>query len=269
MLVNSKPGSLISIRDRGLLYGDGVFRTLLARKGIALQRRQHLEKIQHDCAQLGITCPALSKLSSELDQILLQHPEGVIKLIVTRGIGSRGYAPAADVQPSHIWDVAAAPDYPDDWYTQGVCVRVCEIRLSEQPRLAGIKHLNRLESVLAAAESRAAEIAEGLLLDGQGRVIEGTRSNLFLLRDGCLITPQLHRCGVAGVQRDRVLAYARARGITVQIRDVMLAEVYLANEVFLVNSVFGIWSVRELGERLWQEHTFAIRLRTELTQGEW
>jgi len=188
---------------------------------------------------------------------------------VTRGIGGRGYAPSADAQPSHIWDVTAVPQYPQDWYSHGVVVRVCDIRLSEQPRLAGIKHLNRLENVLAAAESGAADSAEGLLLDGQGRVIEGTRSNLFLLCDGCLITPQLHRCGVAGVQRDRVLAYARAQGMMVQIRDVMLAEVYWADEVFLVNSVFGVWSVRELGERRWQKRTFATRLRTELTQGEW
>lgn len=269
MLVNSKPGAQISIRDRGLLYGDGVFRTLLARNGVALQRQQHLEKLQHDCTQLGIHCPALSLLSAELDEVLVQHPEGVIKLIVTRGLGSRGYAPSADVQPTHIWDVAAAPQYPLHWYTLGVKARVCDIRLSEQPRLAGIKHLNRLENVLAAAESCDAEIAEGLLLDTQGRVIEGTRSNLFLWRDGCLITPQLNRCGVAGVQRDRVLAYAQQQGLSVQIRDVMLAEVYLADEVILVNSVIGVWSVRELGEQHWQARTFAERLRSALTQGEW
>jgi 4-amino-4-deoxychorismate lyase len=134
--------------------------------------------------------------------------------------------------------------------------------------LAGIKHLNRLENVLAAAESRDAEIAEGLLLDTQGRVIEGTRSNLFLWRDGGLITPQLHRCGVAGVQRDRVLVYAQQQGLSVKIRDVMLAEVYLADEVLLVNSVIGVWSMRELGERYWQARTFAEQLRSALTQGE-
>lgn len=269
MLVNGKAGTLISIRDRGLLYGDGVFRTLLARAGVALQRQRHLDKLQHDCARLGIAAPALPLLSAELDEILAQHPDGVIKLIVTRGPGGRGYVPPADAQPSHIWDVAETPCYPPDWSTDGVDVRVCDIRLGEQPRLAGVKHLNRLENVLAADECRAADVAEGLLLDGQGRVIEGTRSNLFLLRDGCLLTPELSRCGVAGVQRDLVLAYARAHNITVQIRDVMLDEVYSADEAFLVNSVIGVWSVRRLGERHWQERTFAARLRTELTRGEW
>jgi 4-amino-4-deoxychorismate lyase len=268
MLVNGKSGNLISIRDRGLLYGDGVFRTLLARNGIALYRQQHLQKIQQDSAKLGIICPALSRLSAELDEVLSQHPDGIIKLIVTRGQGSRGYAPPTNVEPNLIWDVAATPQYPVDWHTQGVRVHVCDTRLSEQVRLAGIKHLNRLENVLAAAENEDADIAEGLLLDGQGRVIEGTRSNLFLLRGGCLITPELTRCGVAGVHRDRVLAYAQEHDMVVQIRDVMLAEVYSADELFLVNSVIGVWSVRELADRRWQDHPFAKHLRTELTRGE-
>ena len=95
-----------------------------------------------------------------------------------------------------------------------------------------------------------------------------SRNKNRLLRDGCLITPELTRCGVAGVQRDRVLAYAQQHDVAVQIRDVLLAEAYLADELLLVNSVIGVWSVRELGERHWQDHSFATRLRTELTQGE-
>ena len=266
MLINGLSSDLISIRDRGLLYGDGVFRTLLARNGIALQRQLHLEKIRNDCVRLGIVCPASSLLLAELDGILASHPNGIIKLIVTRGQGSRGYAPPHDAQPTHIWDVATAPLYPEEWCSSGVRVRVCDIRLSEQPRLAGIKHLNRLENVLAAAECTDSEIAEGLLLDTQGRVIEGTRSNLFLLRDGCLITPKLDRCGVAGVQRDRVLAYAQEQGIAVQIRDVMLAEVYLAEALFLVNSVIGVWPVRALNERSWSDFSFVSRLAAALEQ---
>lgn len=257
MLVDGAPGNLISIRDRGLLYGDGVFRTLLARNGIALHRRLHLQNIQQDCARLGIACPALSRLSDELDEVLTRHPHGIIKLIVTRGQGARGYAPSQNAAPTHIWDVAPMPEYPSEWPSSGVTVRVCDIRLSEQPRLAGIKHLNRLENVLAAAEWSDAEIAEGLLLDAADHVVEGTRSNLFVVRDGQLSTPDLSRCGVAGVQRDRVLAYAAARGIAVQIRDVTLAEVLAADEVFLVNSVIGLWPVRALADRRWSEFPFA------------
>ncbi len=250
MLVNGKPGKLISIRDRGLLYGDGVFRTLFARNGRALHSRLHLQKIQHDSARLGIVCPALPQLSAELDELLVRHPDGIIKLIVTRGQGTRGYAPHC-VEPTHIWDVASTPEYPGEWATRGIKLRVCETRLSEQPRLAGIKHLNRLENVLAAAEWSDAQIAEGLMLDAAGNVISGTRSNLFIARAGQLATPDLSRCGVAGVQRDRVIAYAAAHAIPLQVRDVSLAEIWAADEVFLVNSVIGLWPVRALAERRW------------------
>lgn len=251
MLVNGETGNLISIRDRGLLYGDGVFRTFLARNGIALHRQLHLQKILQDCVKLGITCPALSRLSDELDDVLAQHPNGVIKLIVTRGQGSRGYAPPQNTETTHIWDVAPLPEYPHDYATSGVAVRVCEIRLSEQPKLAGIKHLNRLENVLAAAECSDVNIAEGLLLDAAGNVIEGTRSNLFMVKNGQFITPDLSRCGVAGVQRDRVIAYALAHKIPLQIRALTLAELLNADELFLVNSVMRIWPVRALAEHRW------------------
>jgi len=257
MLVNGKSGKLISIRDRGLLYGDGVFRTLLARNGHALHSRLHLQKIQHDSARLGIVCPALSLLSDELDEVLAQHPDGIIKLVVTRGQGTRGYAPPHCAEPTHLWDIAPAPEYPADWPRSGVALRVCETRLSEQPRLAGIKHLNRLENVLAAAECSDAQIAEGLMLDAAGHVIEGTRSNLFIARDNRLITPDLSRCGVAGVQRDRVIAYAATRAIPLQIRDVTLPEVLDADELFLVNSVIGVWPVRALAGRHWSDFSFA------------
>lgn len=268
MRVNGEPCDLISIRDRGLLYGDGVFRTLLARDGIALDRKLHLQKIQHDSAKLGIVCPALSRLSIDLDEALLQHPDCIIKLIVTRGPGSRGYSPLRCVEPSHILDVSPIPVYPADWITQGVRIRVCATRLSAQPRLAGIKHLNRLENVLAAAESDDADIAEGLLLDGLGHVIAGVRSNLFLLREGVLITPPLNSCGVAGVQRDRVMAYAQQQGVPLQLRDIFLDEVYSADELFLVNSVIGVWSVRALEHKRWTAFSFVTRMRSVLAQKE-
>ncbi len=261
MLINGESGNLISIRDRGLLYGDGVFRTLLARNGIALHRHLHLQKILQDCDKLGITCPALSRLSDELDDVLVQHPNGVIKLIVTRGQGTRGYAPPQNTEPTHIWDVAPIPEYSSEYATSGVAVRVCETRLSGQIKLAGIKHLNRLENVLAAAEWSDADIAEGLMLDAVGHVISGTRSNLFLLKNGQLITPDLSRCGVAGVQRDRVIAYATANKIPVRMLDVTLAQLLDADELFLVNSVIGVWPVRALLNRRWNEFNFAAALQ--------
>lgn len=267
MLVNGESGNLIGVRDRGLLYGDGVFRTLLARHGRPLHWPLHYRKLQHDCAALGIACPDFGLLSEELSRLLPDHPDAVYKLIVTRGAAARGYAPAPDAVSTRIWDVAALPDYPPAWAERGVRLHLCELRLGEQPRLAGIKHLNRLENVLAAAEFTGSDAAEGLLLDAHGRVIEGTRSNLFLVAAGRLLTPALSRCGVAGVQRERVLTAAAGLGLPCEVRDIALDELLAADEVFLCNSVFGLLPVAELGARRWAGFPHTRRLRDWLEEG--
>jgi len=264
MLVNGIPGNTISIRDRGLLYGDGVFRTLRAAQGKALHWPLHYLKLQHDCAALGIDCPDEALLCAELDKVLAQHPDGVVKLIITRGEGARGYAPSAGAEPTRIWDFSPVPDYPGEWAAQGIKARVCSLRLSPQPRLACVKHLNRLENVLAAAEWSNSEIAEGLLLDADGNVIEGTRSNLFLVSQGKLITPDLSRCGVAGIQRGRVMAWALQHGITLQVRDIALDEVLYADELFVVNSIIGLLPISELEQHHWSDFTIAMQIRQYL-----
>ncbi len=270
MLVNGEQGNSISIRDRGLLYGDGVFRTLNAMHGKARHWPLHYQKLQHDCTALGIACPDMPMLSTELDRLLLQHPDGVVKLIVTRGGGARGYAPPAqEATPTHIWDISPLPDYPSDRATLGIKARICQLRLSRQPRLAGIKHLNRLENVLAAAEwsnveSSDEDIAEGLLMDAGGNVIEGIRSNLFLVLAGALVTADLSRCGVSGVQRDRVIAWAAQHNMPLQVRDIRLDEVWHADELFVVNSIIGMWPIRELEQRSWIDFPVAAKIRRDL-----
>jgi 4-amino-4-deoxychorismate lyase len=264
MLVNGKPGNLISIRDRGLLYGDGVFRTLRATQGKVQHWLLHYQKLQHDCTALGIACPDVGLLSAELNDLLARHPNGVVKLIVTRGEGTRGYAPPACVEPTHLWDVSSFPEYPADWAIHGIKARLCQLRLSQQPRLAGIKHLNRLENVLAAAEWNDEKIAEGLLLDADGNVIEGTRSNLFLVSQGELITPDLSLSGVAGVQRDCVIAWSIQHNMPLQIRDVGLDEVLHADELFVVNSIIGLWQIRELEQRSWRDFPVSAQIRHRL-----
>ena len=264
MLVNGKPGNLIGVRDRGLLYGDGVFRTLCAIQGKAQRWPLHYQKLQHDCNALGMVCPDAALLSSELNELLLQHPEGVVKLIVTRGEGVRGYAPPASAKPTHLWDVSPMPDYPADWATHGIKARLCHLRLSYQPQLAGIKHLNRLENVLATAEWNDADIAEGVLLDERGYVIGGTRSNLFTVYGKELLTPDMSYCGVAGVQRERVMKWAAAHNMPCRIGQFGLDELLAADEVFLVNSVIGLWPVRELRGRNWSHHPISIQVREGL-----
>lgn len=247
--VDGRPATSLSLADRGLAYGDGLFETIAVQGGHPVLLERHLARVAAGCARLRIDLDA-AQLRSELLVFCAEVQQGVAKLIVTRGDGQRGYAPSAGV-PRRIIQAGAMPAYPPQHGENGVCLFPCETRLAEQPLLAGLKHLNRLEQVLARAEWQGAEHAEGLMRDVSGRVVEGVFSNLFMMRDGVLSTPELSRCGVAGVMRAELLEQAQGLGIACQVRDIELDELLAADEVFLCNSLYGIWPVRELQGRHW------------------
>jgi len=265
LIINGLPGEEISAADRGLLYGDGIFRTMRLSDRRIVHWAYHYRKLQQDCAALLLPCPEARLLESEIEQLAWERPDGVVRLTLTRGVGPRGYAPPANAHPNRILSLSPLPALNPEWAEQGVRLYLCELRLSAQPRLAGVKHLNRLENVLAAAEWNDPTISEGLLRDEAGRVIGGVRSNLFCWRDGVLLTPDLSRCGVAGVQRQRILEWALQSGQPLEVRDLMLDEILAADEVFVCNSVFGLWPVRELAGRTWQSflHTRALSAALE------
>lgn len=246
----------VKANDRGLMYGDGVFRTLLVRKGVPQHWDRHYRRLSLDCERIGISPPAMETLTEEL--LRLAKGDCVAKIVVTRGAGERGYLPDASVEPTRI--ISKNP-IPDHRILNEVNARFCDLRLSHQPRLAGIKHLNRLENVLARMEWRDPAIAEGLLLDINDHVIEGTMSSLFLYHEGCLIAPDLASCGVEGVQRERVIEYSMASNTPLQIRRFGQDELLKAEEVFLVNSVIGLWQIVSIGERRWEKGGFCGELR--------
>lgn len=245
MLVNGNPAKTIDATDRGLSYGDGVFRTLRIQHGSPFCWKRHFAKLHHDCLALQIPCPDEDILLHEIAQLAVAG-DGVAKIVVTRGSGARGYAPSLRPSPTRVVGFHPAPVYDNTFYTDGITPHLCALKLSRQPRLAGIKHLNRLENVLAAAECQAVGAAEGLLEDAEGLVISGTRSNLFVLVDGKLATPDLSACGVAGVQRDRVIAWAEQNGVPCTVARLRLDDLLQADEIFLVNSIFGLWPVARL-----------------------
>lgn len=260
-LVNGEPAQSIPADDRGLNYGDGVFRTLAIRTGRAAMWRKHYAKLVSDCEALGITAPAETELLADVRYISSRMPDCALRITVTRGSGGRGYAMPATVSPRRIVSASPLPDYPARFAIGGVNVRYCEQRLAAQPALAGIKHLNRLENVLARAEWHDPDIAEGLLCDGDDNVIEGTRCNLFLVEGDDLVTPDLSRCGVAGVTRDAVIMLASQQGMPCRIESVNRSRLAAASEVMLVNSIVGIWPVARLGQHEWQTFPVAMRLR--------
>ena len=240
--IDGQPAELLSIQDRGLAYGDGLFETIAVTAGQPSLLERHLARLTEGGARLHIPLD-LPLLRAELLAFSRQLGDGVAKLILTRGDGLRGYAPPQPAQPRRLLLGNPKPSYPAAHAAQGVRLFPCATRLAEQPVLAGLKHLNRLEQVLARGEWRDAEHAEGLMLDGAGRVIEGVYSNLFIVRDGVLITADLSRCGVAGVMRAELLAQAQALGVPVVVADINIEQLQQADEVFVCNSVYGVWPV--------------------------
>jgi 4-amino-4-deoxychorismate lyase len=265
VLIDGHPGERLPVTDRGLSYGDGLFETLaLADAGPCLWRL-HLERLDAGCRRLGIAAPEPVLLRREAARAIAGHRDGVLKIILTRGSGGRGYRPDPAARPRRILLWFPGPEYPDSWTVEGVHVRFCATQLGRNPRLAGIKHLNRLEQVLARAEWANPAIAEGLMLDSEGLVIEGTMSNLFVERDGRLLTPRLDRTGVAGVVRALVLEQARAQGIVCEERDLEPQELLAADALFLTNSLIGIWPVRRLEERRYGLGALTLALREAVT----
>lgn len=251
ILVNGSPAETIPVMDRGLMYGDGVFRTMRVDAGRIPVWPRHYRKLVADCTALDILPPAQSTLEQEARKLLAGEPDCVLKIIVSRGEGGRGYAVPSSVRPSRILVTAPLPEHPQRFREAGVRLHVCDIRLCHQPRLAGIKHLNRLENVLARMEWADPDIPEGLLLDADGDVIEGTMSNVFMRKGNRLITPDLSRCGVAGLQRERILEVAPSLGLSVAVERIPLRTLLEADEVLVCNSVIGLWPVRAIGPRTW------------------
>ena len=178
--IDGVPAEALPATDRGLQYGDGLFETLALRAGRIVLLKQHLDRLQEGCERLGMAMPDRELLRRELSAAASDQSDAVLKLMLTRGSGGRGYRPPSEAKPRRILFLHPWPSYPAAWGEQGIRLHLCRTRLAHQPQLAGIKHLNRLEQVLARAEWDEADgFQEGLMLDLDGAVVEGTMSNVF------------------------------------------------------------------------------------------
>ncbi|MEE9551906.1 MAG: aminodeoxychorismate lyase [Gammaproteobacteria bacterium] len=264
-LINGQAKENLSVRDRGLHYGDGLFETIAILEGKPLCWDKHIDRLLQGCERLGIKSPEKDVLQSETNQLCSDTDRGVLKIIITRGESDRGYkVPAASVVPTRIVISNPWPDYPDRKVTQGVAARICKTRLGKNSQLAGVKHLNRLEQVLARNEWDSPDIAEGLMLDSDDNVIEGTMSNVFIISDNNLLTPDLSQCGVQGIIRQCILDLASELGIQAEVANIKLDEIYKADELFLSNSVLGIWPVDQLETHQFKSREYSSKIRKAL-----
>jgi len=260
VLVDGQARDQVSVLDRGLGYGDGLFETIRFVGTDAPLWPRHMQRLEEGCRRLGLPMPGPALLQAEARAAAQDMAASVVRITLTRGVGARGYKPPAQPQATRIVAAFEPPPADDAAQSDGIRVRRCATMLAPQPLLAGLKHLNRLEQVLARAEWDDPAIAEGLLCDADGLSISATAANLFAVFAGRLATPAVDRCGVAGVGRAEVLAaWPHA-----QVRPIPLDALHRADELFLSSSVRGIVPIRELEGR-----GFAIGPVTRALQAHW
>ena len=251
VLVNGQPVAAgtagASVLDRGLHYGDGLFETLACRCGRARFLSLHLDRLAAGCRRLQINLGDIGIIRREIESAIAGTEAALLKLIVTRGEGrARGYAFSGTESAARFLFRYPSPSSPA---AEGARVRIANMRLGENATLAGMKHLNRLEQVLARAEVSSADADELLLFSSSGRLACGTMSNVFLVLDGRLKTPRLDLCGVEGVMRRVVLREAARGGIAAEQTELSAADLANAAEVFITNARIGIWPVARIGDR--------------------
>ena len=244
----------VFIANRGLNYGDGVFETVRVHRGALPMWPRHLARLSEGAMRLGIAIPEVDFIEARIADMASSVAAGVLKLLLTRGEGGRGYAPPVDSVPMWILSLLPLPAMQT-----AVRVHACETRLAVQPALAGIKHCNRLEQVLGRAEAMRTGYDEGLMRDMAGKPVCATSANLLVLRDGCWVTPPVDACGVAGVLRGWLLEAG-----LVKVAAVSMGEVETADALALCNAVRGILPVRALGAREWPPHPAAAELQKRL-----
>nr|VFJ49865.1 MAG: aminodeoxychorismate lyase apoprotein [Candidatus Kentron sp. FW] len=272
ILVNGQATDSISAVDRGFQYGDGVFETMAVTEGVPLCLPEHLDRLTDGCQRLWLPQPAQALLQKEVQAVANNIGRGVLKIMISRGVGGRGYAPtphASEIHPPATRIVASFdwPDYPANFFEKGIETCLCEIRLGRNSKLAGIKHSNRLEQVLGRAECEEKGIPEGIMLDTDGDIIEGTMSNLFLVQGNKLITPVLSHSGVRGIIRARIIDLAHEiAGINVCVTRLRPSALYHSDGAFFCNSVMGIWPVKKLADHCYSIAPVIRRLQRELIE---
>ena len=268
MLVNGALVDQILVNDRGLQYGDGVFETIKLIQGKPLLWPAHLARLEQGCNRLGIPFDGLfDRIATDVGKILAGSlwSVAILKLVVTRGAGERGYKPNKEASPTLI--VSLSDYLPNEsWSQDGVEVRFCRTALGINPLLSGIKHLNRLEQVLARSEWGDSTIAEGIMLDIEGNLIEGTMSNLFWVHDHSLFTPELDRCGIVGTVRQQLIKLAGQSGIPVVEGRFSSEVLKQAEEVFVCNSAIDICPVIKLAETEWPIGPITRQMQAQLKE---
>ncbi|QKJ86778.1 aminodeoxychorismate lyase [Paramixta manurensis] len=254
--INGEARDSLAANDRGVQFGDGCFTTARIRDGGVAWLAAHLARLQEGCRRLAIANVAWQKLEQEMQMAASTRQEGVLKVILTRGSGGRGYSSAGCQQPTRIISLADYPAHYHQWRETGIRLATSPVRLAINPLLAGIKHLNRLEQVLIRTQLEQTGAQEALVLDTNGKLVECCAANLFWRKEKSLFTPRIDGAGVNGIMRQHILRLAPQYGFRceeVSADPTALAE---AEEVLVCNALMPVLPVCQIDEQRFTDRQF-------------
>jgi len=257
VLINGAKQSKISIFNRNVQFGDGLFETCVVENKKILFWVNHFARLNRGCEQLKISKVDESVWLSDVKKALslCSYDHCVVKLILSRGESLRGYGFKDDIKPVRAVIVS---ELQKTTLNNSFCLEYCQSGYDSNPKLAGIKHCNRLEQVLARAGLKS---DEGIMLDENHNVISVTQGNIYAIHGNTLITPKLDKCGVEGTRRDVILDLAKLLGIKVKVDTLSVKELGQANEVFISNSIIGIQSISQIGDISFSENLITKKIK--------
>lgn len=260
MLINGIQSTEIAATDRGLAYGDGLFSTIKVELGQVQLWHFHLQRLQLGAEQLffpEVDWEALKNEIGLLAQTMINKPQAVIKVIITRGSGGRGYSSKGCNEPLRILSSHDFPSFYEKWQVEGINLILCDHKLAINPQLAGLKTLNRLEQVIIKHELEAVDATEGIVCDMNGLVVEACSANVFIFLDNKWRTPRLDECGVKGVKRRQVIESALKAGIAISEESITVNDLFRAKAVCLTNALMGLIPVKQFQSHRYSAYNFS------------
>lgn len=244
-LINGELTTCLAANDRAVQFGDGCFTTARVCDGSVRFLASHIARLQIACEKLLIPFVEWSVLEHEIRQLAAAEQQAVLKVMITRGSGGRGYSALNCQQPSRLLSVSAYPVFYPQWREQGIQLALSPIRLGINPHLAGIKHLNRLEQVLIRTHLEQTHAQEALVLDSDGWLTECCAANLFWRKGQQVFTPYVDKSGVNGTMRQHIIACLNdSHWQITEVRE-HLETLSQADEVLICNALMPIIPVNQ------------------------
>ncbi|MFC3031191.1 aminodeoxychorismate lyase [Pseudoalteromonas fenneropenaei] len=248
--------NVIDTQDRGFNYGDGFFTTAKVVDGKVVHWPLHQARLVECAARLYFQPLDLVLIEQKVAEVVADSALAVVKIVITRGVGGRGYQPPRESSATVVVSLLPYPQHYDNLANTGIELGISPIKLAKQPLLAGLKTLNRLEQVLIKQAMQAENVDDVVVLDYDDHVVETSAANLLGVVNGQIVTPALTDCGILGVYLQHLMQRLAITAVTWP-----LSQWQQCDALFVCNSLMQLVAVKRLGTQYWDMKQVKILAR--------